>query len=189
MTQHDDRPLDIPRRSVLRRGAAVAAVAWSAPVVHSLTTPAHADGSPEPPTAGPTCFAQSFVIDKYNQPLVYTPGTYRYFDVDLGVEFSDVTSVHVRLYESPADALGPEHEGSVMFKLEHHSGYGGVTFDGAAGDPTTVGLSPTGGFPPLDTYEEILRDGRAELLVSSKVANEDSFTLLEVEIEVCGTPA
>jgi hypothetical protein len=44
---YGDAPVaDISRRSVLRRAAVGGAVVWAAPVITSLSTPAHAEGSP-----------------------------------------------------------------------------------------------------------------------------------------------
>ena len=185
MTSDETRPID--RRAVLRRGAGVAAGVWAVPVVESFTRPAAA-ASPSAPAE--QCLEQVFLVDAQGNPLTFTPGRERSFNVDLNASFAQITSITVRLYESPTDPVDAGEDGYVVFKKEDGTNAAiGVIFSGSQADPITIGFSPGGGHPPDQSYEDLLADGRAELRVGQDSGGTGRFSLLRVEIEVCGTVA
>ena len=183
----DEIPAKVDRRTVLARTAAAAVTVWAAPVVSSFTSPAMAAGS-GPPSAE-QCLKQSFVVDAQGNPLTFTPGRERSFNVDLGASFSSITSIKVSLHESPADPMEAGEDGAVLVTHEDGSGAGGVIILGSASDPLTVRFSPTGGRPPDSTYAHRFADGKAELWIRENWNATGTYTLLKVEVEVCGTLA
>ncbi len=191
MTTHDQsEPVRTTRRAVLQRGAAVTASVWAVPVMTSVTSPAQAAGSPMPPGGQEVCRTQTFLVDRDDAALTYTPAVEHSFLVDLGVSFAEVTSILVRLYESPTDQLEEGEFGSVRFRKEDQPNVSiGVGFQGSQSDPVTIAFAPRGGHAPEQTYGIILQDGRAELIVAQEDQPGGQFTLLRVEIEVCGTVA
>lgn len=175
------------RRTVLRRGTAVAAGVWAVPVVESFTSPAAA-ASPPPTTE--QCLKQVFLLDAQGNALTFTPGRERSFNVDLNASFAQITSISVRLYESQTDPVETGENGYVVFKKEDGTNSAiGVGFSGSQADPITIGFSPGGGHPPNQAYEDLLADGKAELRVGHDAGGTGQFTLVRVEIEVCGTLA
>jgi hypothetical protein len=130
-----------------------------------------------------------FVTDRAGQVLTFGQFQFRSIDVDLGGSFAAISSITVRLYQSPADPVGAEEGGGVGFRKEDGSGQSiGVSFSGGQPDPISVSLAPSGGHPPNQTYAHLLADGQAELVLFSN-SSTTSFTLLRVEIEVCGIVA
>jgi hypothetical protein len=163
---------------MLRRGASVAAGVWTVPVIESISRPAAAGSAP--PSAV-VCRSQTFQVDRNGRALTYTPGRERQFVVDLGASFADITAIWVRLYSSPTDPVGADEHGFVGFRgeLNPNTASGGVFF--GPSNPVAVN------FASSQLYRDLLADGRAVLQIEQNTTSPGTFTLTEVQIEVCGT--
>jgi hypothetical protein len=86
--------------------------------------------------------------------------------------------------------VGEGENGSVSFWKENGSNSAiGVIFAGSSPDPITLNFGPGGGHPPDQTYGDLLQDGKVKMSVEQNTGTTGSFTLLSVQIEVCGTLA
>jgi hypothetical protein len=175
VTTHHDQP-SVPRRRLLQGGAAAAGL-WAVPVIQTVTSPAHAEGSPAP--GSQDCRSQTFLVDRDLQPFVFEPFVLRWVELDLGVTFSSVSSLEVFLYESPVDPVAGSDVGNVIL-FDGPEGVGGLRFFGNdPRDPIRLAFDPD-----VRDFRPAVADGALSLRLGGI---EGSFILTKVEVRVCGT--